>query len=273
MGGGFPLGLELCNGKALVDTTISNGVLVNPSASANTKGAFTQLIASTAADACWMVVQVQNVISRYAVDIAVGAAASEVVIANNLFSQSGGTTRNVSHYIFPCAIPAGTRVSARSQTQTASDSNHFWCGVALFDGSFTQIEGAAGVDALGFAAGSTGLTTVTSNASANTKGTYSQLIASTAVDYMGLILALDNQNGSGVTSASYLIDIAVGAGGAEQVIVPNIVLNYALTATVFFPGSAGPYFVPIPAGTRVAVRCQDNVGGLLINLGTYGIYQ
>jgi hypothetical protein len=64
------------------------------------------------------------------VDIAIGAASSERVIIPNLIassaSDSASSSGNPYYYYFPIYIPAGTRISARSQTgkNPAPDTVH-----------------------------------------------------------------------------------------------------------------------------------------------------
>lgn len=56
----------------------------------------------------------------------------------------------------------------------------------------------------------------------------------------------------GTTHAGYLVDIAVGAAGSEQVIIPNLLVNTrSMCVTEYrFP-------IAIPAGTRISARCQS----------------
>lgn len=97
--------------------------------------------------------------------------------------------------------------------------------------------------------------TVTANASANTKGTYTQIVASTPTDICGLLVNI----GLGATGRGYLMDIAIGAGGSEQVVIPNMPLQQ-------FRSTGNPdmvFFIPIkiPKGSRIAVRTQSSTGG------------
>ncbi len=267
MSGGFPLGPDLCNGQSVGANTAASAGTGIPYTTANTKGAFVQLIASTTADAVWMLVNpvwggagFSNVF-----DIAVGAAGSEVVIAPNLivaFSVSTG-------YLFPVCIPAGTRISARAQGNTGNRTP--LVSVVLFDGALTQMEGAAGVDSIGFQLASSQGTAITASGTANTKGSYSQLIASTARDYMGFIVAVD-WNQTNFVSCNFLFDVAIGGAGAEQVIAPNI---YFLNVNSNIPqmGPFGPLWINIPAGTRIAARSQASTISASFGLTLYGIYQ
>jgi hypothetical protein len=99
--------------------------------------------------------------------------------------------------------------------------------------------------------------TVTSHASANTKGTYVELTASSTNDASLIYVELVPL---GATSADYLFDVAVGAAASEQVILENLIACRVTAAT----GRLGAHYmfpVSIPAGTRVAARCQDTTGG------------
>jgi hypothetical protein len=271
MAGGFPLGLEICNGKSGVLAAGSSGIAITASGSTNTKGAYTTLIASTAFDACWMgvTIDVTSGTGTFLVDIAIGAAASEKVVVNNLAGCAAFVNEICSFYFFPITVPAGTRISARGQSNTASAG----CNVAvqLFDGSFTQMEGAAGVDSIGALTASSHGTTITAGAS-NTKGSYTSL-GVTARDYMGLLIGLDNQV-SPSTDTHFLLDIALGAGGSQQVIIPDVAGfwdNVAYAAPL--PASWGPYFISVPNGTNLWARCQTGSGSSTIDVSVYGIYQ
>jgi len=264
MPGGLPIGLDLCNGQSLTAGNISF------TASVGSKSAYTQIIASTAADTCWMCVAfITNVAASQAIDIAVGAAGSELVIVPNLMLQGytpSGTTIKIgsAFYSFPLSIPQGTRIAVRSQASAAGST---FVNMWTFDAGFTQIEGIAGFDAIGWTSGTTLGTTLTQGSPAGTKGSYAQLIASTARDYIGLFGYVDSQNST--ANANYSnTDIAVGASGSEQIIVPNwgTWLTQAQEGeTPFFP-------IAIPAATRLSARSS---GGASTTLGltVYGAYQ
>lgn len=290
MPGGFPLGLDVCNGQDAGGVTgTSQGTIVNPSASANTKGSWVQLIASTAADAVWMMVQwsfYQDVGSSAALDIGVGGSGSEQVLVSNLISSNSainGFDQNQQVYSFPCQIPAGTRIAARTQVSAASDTGgNNLVNVTLYDGAFTQMEGCAGVDALGFSTGTTLGTQVDPGGTANTKGAYSQIIASTARDYMGLLLGFDTQNDSTSAFAQFLVDVAIGGSGSEKIIMPNLQLlrttksSTSVACEYILPPSQPFIPIAIPAGTRIAARAQCSINTAtrrLFGITAYGVYQ
>ncbi|MEN6535640.1 MAG: hypothetical protein ABFD89_18395 [Bryobacteraceae bacterium] len=269
MPGGFPEGLDICNPVEYNPTPTGNGfaTAVAPSATANTKGAFTQLVAATSADACWCSILVffaATTGTETAVDIAVGASGSEVVVFNNLRCSGAGSQNAVATFSFPCAIPKGTRISARSQVNAASGTSP-GVAVTLFDGGFTQMEGAAGVDAIGFNSATSQGVALTGGSG---KGSYGQLTAATARDYIGLFAYVGWNAG---TNLSYYTttDVAIGAGGSEIVIVPDITASYQSGAGIspFLP-------IAIPAGARIAGRMQSVFGsGYQNDLTVYGVYR
>lgn len=93
-------------------------------------------------------------------------------------------------------------------------------------------------------------TFVNAGTPANTKGSYVQLVAATTRDTHWIQLNLKGNS----LSKDYLCDIAIGAAGSEQVILPNLL--YSIGSIFFF---ATIFWIPvfIPGGSRVAVRTQS----------------
>jgi len=266
----------------------SSPTTIRASGAANTKGLWTQLVASTPSDTVAILVQIagngQNATSRCSVDIGVGAFNNEVVLLPDLMEYRDDTSTQgaAAQYFFPVGIPAGTRISARCQSNVTVDGSSVsgnTCGVQalLFDGGFMQSMGS-GVDTIGFVSGSTTGTAVTPNATANTKGLYAPLTTSTPVDYLGFLMAIDEGSSTTDHPVDQLWDIAVGAGGSEQIILPNF---YALNSGIsgFYIGGQNPvvsHFLPIgiPAGTRISARMQTGQASKpSMNLTLYGVRQ
>lgn len=102
-------------------------------------------------------------------------------------------------------------------------------------------------------------TTLTAGGAANTKGSAVELIASTEFDANWVLITFTDLT-SGVVN--FLVDILIGAA-TEQVIIPD------LYATARGNGGAfGPYLFPvfIPAGSRIAARCQCNEASWQFNV-------
>lgn len=270
MSGGYPIGLELCNGSDNgTDTANTRGTLL--AIGNHVYGAYTQLVASSPSDASWMIVNIWsngslNNGNQQSVNVAVGGAGNEVIIASDLMICQPGNGYDIQSYSFPVSIPAGTRISANAAGKATTDA--VYCSVQLFDGAFTQMEGFAGVDSIGYSFVN-GVRVDTG--SANSKGSYSQIIASTSRDYAGLLFNVNGQSDlASQTTSRWLLDFAIGGSGSEQIIVPNIPWTGEIgTKTLRLNG---PFFVPIPAGTRIAARGQSSLNADTAALTLYGMY-
>jgi hypothetical protein len=93
---------------------------------------------------------------------------------------------------------------------------------------------------------------------AGAKGAYVQLNAATPRNYYGILVKL--RCGAFANDFDFRVDIAVGAGGAEQVIAADIQLKYhmiAAPASTFENGAM--VFIPvfILNGSRVSARAES----------------
>ena len=95
--------------------------------------------------------------------------------------------------------------------------------------------------------------------SANVKGVWAQLSASTPFDASGLLITLGRPS----AAARYLVDIGLGASSAEREIIANIMFANGQAG-----GTALSFFIPIPikAGQRLVGRCQSSTGSATIRL-------
>ena len=109
-----------------VSTADSGGTQVDPGGVANTDSAWVELTASTSAAAQWLVIAFGHndsaitTSARWLVDIATGAAASEVALISDLFVQggSGEESPNPRTSAFALTIPAGTRIAVRARSSS-----------------------------------------------------------------------------------------------------------------------------------------------------------
>ncbi len=275
MSGGFSLFPEMANGfSAGIDTSTGGTAVSGGTGASNTKGAWVQLTASTPNDATWMMVRIGSDgtvganINNLLLDIGIGGAGSEIVIAPNLSFNAWSGSSQGETYIFPVAIPAGTRIAARAQSD-ATSSNGCYAAIMCFDSGYTTPIGAGGLDDVGTNTGNSQLTTVACGTS-GAKGSYVQLIASTSRDYAGFLPAFSSHG----SFANILVDIAVGGAGSEQIIIPDYYLNETNAST--FPGIVSfPFFIQIPAGTRISARAAASTGSApsTFQAAVYGIYQ
>lgn len=238
---------------------------------ANTKGVYTQLTAATTRDTHWLWIQASNSPStgtNLSLDIAVGAALSEQIIVADVLVAD--TTPEVARLIFPLIVPTGSRIAVRGQSTAISDT----CAVSLLLGSGgLDFKSFSKVETYGFQSASTAGLVVDPGASANTKGAYREITSSTLRNHKGFLYIIDS-GGSTAASANILMDIALGAAGSEQVIIPNLLLR----STSTFAGVAPPFsgFIPyhIPAASRIAVRAQSSnntSGSRKFGITIYGV--
>lgn len=227
----------------------SGNVSVAAGGTSHTKGAWIEIIASTSADSTLLILAVavaqtgQN--SATLIDLAVGAASSEVAFLENLPCGSASTGGGWQVPL-PVAIPAGSRISARTQSATAS--RVALVGVSVLSGG-AQIPGALTV---------LGADTGTSRGvSLNHSAAWAEITASTSEDYRSLIL-VPSAGASSLQANDGDVSLGVGAAGFEdERLALGVATNTAEALTV---GNGDPSWSVsaiqrgAPAGSRLAAR-------------------
>ena len=110
---------------------------------------------------------------------------------------------------------------------------------------------------------------VTANASANTKGSYTQLIAATTYQSYGIMVQLAGLQTTASTNQRCLVDIAIGGAGSEIVLIPDLACGNTADMGAVAGGVGGAmYFFPvyIPSGVRVAARSQASTTADIVNV-------
>lgn len=221
-------------------------------ASANTKGVWNEIIASTVDDYSYLVVTGQGVVSnRVLADVAIGAIGSEIVIINNLetFRQGASRGGNIS-YMLPVKVPKGSRISMRGQrpevgSQTVSFSVHGISGRATT--SLVETYGVVPSLTLG--------TEIDPGATANTKGSWVEVTAATGINLQKLIIRMSAGANSALSGYNFLFDVAIGAMASEQIIIQDMVMSSISADDQISPEI---FYMPcsVPAGSRLSVRAQ-----------------
>lgn len=208
--------------QAFDDTNIRGSVTITASASANTKGSYTTVIATTACEGKGLLLDLQaGNIDDKLIDIAIGAAGSETIIIADIFqgARVGQFQGNISLY-FPVRVPAGVRLSARCQCSNASRTT--FVGVTLFKGDERQsgiLPLAGKIVTLAAVAGSSRGTTITPSSSANTWLAWTQLAATADADIYALMVAIGNAGTTSKTAAMYRFALGIGAAAGESTIL------------------------------------------------------
>ena len=258
--------------KAQASTFTSTlGVLLTGT-TVNTKGAYVDVYTPTPDPGGFLLVELNPggvAAAQGLVDIAIGTAGNEHIIAANLGVNSG--TDQHPHVIpLPYAVPVGSTIRARYQRSNASLTVR--CSVHVF--AMTDLPRSQKIQTLGATTATSRGTSVDPGASINTKGSYVQLVAATDGPIKQLLLHFGNQANNARTSANFLADVAVGAAASESILIPNIPFAIGGSADEPIPSYVGPLPCDIPSGSRVAVRGQSNINDAtdrLFDVIAYGI--
>lgn len=242
-----------------------SGATVTAAGSTNTKGSYTELVSATGFDSTMIEITVQVMTASataplYLLDIATGGAGSETVVIPNLLvekeSASASSGVNGARYVLPLAVANGTRVAARCQSTTAGAVMQvvitLWTaggcpGITSFTnaGANTSTSGGVQIDPGG---------------SANTKGAYAQLTASTTSVAQWVLIMYTLGGNSAPSTARWYIDFATGAAASETVLIPDSPLSLGFGSGVWFASPRSRGFVTyVPASTRLAMRASCNI--------------
>jgi hypothetical protein len=245
----------------------TTGVTLTASASANTKGSYTEIAASSSF-AC-TAVQVHILLTtstdglQFLTDIATGAGGAESVVIPDIILDNpintGGSSFGSGFWVLPLAIAASTRIAGRIACSTGSST-------AVIVVTLTAAGGQPGITSFtnyGSASGDSGGTAIDPGGSAETKGAYVELSASTGAIIQALTSMYSLGGNTGAQSARWAIDVATGAGGAEAVLIPDLRLSCrdipnALSSGALMPRSHS-VLTYIAASTRLAVRASCNI--------------
>lgn len=244
----------------LVDATAAGftiGVSVQADTNAHTKGAWTEIIASTSANASLLHVWVaglalSNTNTATLIDIGTGASGSETSVVSNVAvgcasnETSGSTFAGGIEFCVPLKIPSGTRISARIQSVVTGGETARVAMYVLDAGDYDSAP--TSVDTIGAdTANSKGISC------SGASGTWVEAIASTSQAYRAVVFV---PSSSQPTNANTIVrfDIGIGASGNENA--------FGFVETIYSSGEAvttsRPSLIlfgkPIPSGSRLAVR-------------------
>lgn len=234
----------------------STGITLDAHATPNTEAAsWTEIDAAVAVDCDLLLIVVRFVGNNrdWLLDLAVGAASSEQAFLTD-FPLSNAASSLVSHIALPVRIKAGERISARIRSTAASAQ--LILGLIYCDSNRSAALGRA--TTYGVATADSGGTEVDPGGTANTKGSWAEIASSTANPMKEMIVCFGSQAGNTRATANWVVDIGLGAGGSEQLLVPNLGLR-AVTSGPQVPACTPPIPVNIPAGSRLVARAASNI--------------
>ena len=256
----------------------SYGTDITSNASANAKGAYTELEDSTPHIIDLLLINLQSGLARdYLVDIAIGATGSEIIIVSNLLYANAQSSSNFyrvpSQIEIPIHIPAGTRISARCACTTGGSV----MTVSAF-GTVKQFHSGAigsGIITVGAVEADTGGTSIADcGGTADTYGAYTEMVSSSTKRFIGMLLGIGLRKNTGARDANFYVDVAVGAEGSEVPIIDRYIFA-SYTGSPPSPRLSELLPVSIPIGTRISVRYKCSITDAtdrLIDIILYGLY-
>lgn len=181
-----------------------------------------------------------------AMRIYAGAAGAEQLIAEVAAPNS---VYDAMQMLVPLKVPSGTRISVKTMSNNYQDKCYISC-TPIYGASHEMPQVGYGRM---YGLGANDFTLVDPGAVAGTKGAWVELAASSTYGAKGLTLFVGSYVG-GATAGNFMIDIAVGSAAAEQIIVADLPTRVTAYENNSVCVEHGPFWVPIPAGSRIAVR-------------------
>lgn len=246
----------------------TEGALSPALATAHTKGAWTQIVASTPFEACGIDLMIglgsTSGDSRFLVDLSIGPAGSESshIIAANLFVGGMGY-RSGAHYIaLPLAIPAGARLSVRHSCNAGPTDWYVIVHAGLRPAHPLLPRGFSACTTVGVNEANTHLTPVTQK---YVTPTWYELTAATPQQTRAMMVVSGGLT-TGTAGASGTLMIAVGPAGGEREVVGGQ-LVHTFSGIPFGTIHRGPTPVSIPAGSRLSAAVLSSSAANLHAVG------
>jgi hypothetical protein len=235
---------------------------------ANAKGAWSQVTSATSFQYEALQLDVMEDTSSgggecFLVDVAVGAAGSELVIVSNILIDCERPLQGSFsiHLDLPIRIRSGARIAVRCQDIGGAGNRNVRVLLVGKNGG-PNYPRAVGENTTTYGANTstTNGTLVDSGATANTWGAWVQFSAATASvhNYLQAVIG-NNQNTSGNSGGIIQVDhqIGIGASGSEQVV------SQGQSGNAYNLGNFGAFAAVrphIPIGTRLSMRTRSNSG-------------
>jgi hypothetical protein len=225
----------------------SSAVTVTANASAHTKGAWSELVASTSGNASFLVIRVTGIFSNNVntatlLDIGTGASGSETALISDI---AVGGAQDVPIHI-PIKIASGTRIAARIQS-VVTGGKTATAQIWTFDmGDYAHAPTA--VDVIG-----TSTATSRGTAMSGSSGTWVQITASSANAYRAVCLVPCTNGGA---ASVLLTEFRFGTGAsASESEVGRTFVDFTNSESALSPGILSPLMPgSIASGTRLSVR-------------------
>ncbi len=247
-------------GTANVLTAVT-GVAATASGSTNTKGSWVEIVSATDREwnGFWLVFSVAalptGLNAGALCDIGIGGAGSEVVVLPDFIMGNVGNipaqniiTGFVSPTFVPLRIAKGQRVAVRTQNETASRVAR--CLIWAQAGGSLPVAIFSGCDTIGVtSSGASRGTNISSNASASTFGSWTNVGSTTGREYKGFVVSHQPQNTSTLNARGFILEF-----GYSSIALCRAVALQSTAETWTVPITAPAIVQNIPAGTQLQAR-------------------
>lgn len=254
-------GVPYCWNPSSGDTEYTEQV--DCGAANNTKGSWVEVIASTPIDLAGLVLIVNATYNNreYLIDIGVGAAASEVAIVSNLLFCHAGTSfwASSAQYDIPIQIPAGTRISIRQQAVYNSPSNWLKMSVQMIPLNSFNYSSFQCCDTYGANTADTGGVEIDPGGTANTKGSWVEIVSATERPVKAMFFSLGAANDYVKSSCYWAVDVGIGSAGNEVALVQDFNVSIWVSSDQMQPQTSQLFYLDIPEGTRIAARSKCTI--------------
>lgn len=239
------------------------GAAVTTGGATSTKGTPVELIASTSFDAYWISIIAGGYASATAasdgaLDILIGAATEEVLIADLLMGECGSfgadTLIGPKQWECPLYIPAGSRIAARAAGRRTSTAVNVLVTIYGGDG-YPPFRVGSKVTTYGMGTVPNG-TAITPGAS-GAEGSHTQIVASTSENHFALLPSFQVTNDSTMSNKGLNLDIGVGAA-TEEVLTQTYRYMTTSNENMCGPFPCRPVTVDVPSGSRLTLRASNS---------------
>jgi hypothetical protein len=271
---GYQAGGRFSQEERGADTATSRGTVITASASANTKGSWTNIGAVTGYE--YNTVSINAAVAGagaadFTFDLGINDSGSVDIIAADLrLPGLVGNRSNTLCCTLPLHVRQGAQLAARCQASTGSRTMEI--GLHGMPTGHGGNPGASKIVALYTPSSSRGVDVEPTVV--NTKSSWVTLVAASTQQFDGMFFIIGN--GGETTRSSnlpYLLDIGVNA--TPRVIYGNIFLNCDSVTTLVSPAFIGPvWFSTGLAAIQLSARAQTNdvtVGERKIDVAAYGL--
>jgi len=251
-----------------------------------TSGSYTQIFAASTITVPFAVIGIMAGLTASAasstreIDVAVGAATSEVVIGTLRTGHVNLTGAAVLRgnwlaFQYPVFVAANARLAVRSRSSVAAHQDRVYLHTQRISGRLGQIGDIVGLSSVIQAVepAAAASTSATSSATIYTYGAYSQVIASTS-----RALALRAITNRAYTSAlgvdkNALLQVAVGAATSE-VVICELGQRHAWISNaghIEDTEMSIPNPIYIPSASRLAIRCANDLTSAVAHLAALNL--